>query len=148
MQNKLTDRKIRETVVTIVICTLLIIVVCLIGRAVSKSVDMKTVSASSIENMEDVLYGEWIYSSDDMFMYDTWNEITSENNLIGADNYNITSVQKDTEENIVILYTTDYMSARIVLFKEFNYGTLEANYFVDDTNDYNSDTLYGKRKDT
>lgn len=98
-----------------------------------------------VPTLEELLHHTWELSTDDTFEYDTWTEDVNESLLACAEEYVIDSYEYDENGNMVVYWHTDYMTARLVIFADREYKYIEANYFVDEDNDYTGDTLYFRR---
>lgn len=114
----------------------------------SESVNTETVVEAKVKEeptAEKFLYFTWEESTDSSFEYENWTENVNENLMACAEEYTIDSMEYDENDNVVVYWHTDYMKARIVVFADRDYKYIEANYFVEEDNDYTGDTLYFRR---
>lgn len=105
----------------------------------------RNTEASDKLNAEDLLYGGWLESTSEFEDDDsTWEEVISENNMVSEIDYTITKIERQSDDNIVVYWETDYMKARLELTSSSNYNVGEAQYYVDGEG-YTGDSLYFKR---
>jgi hypothetical protein len=106
---------------------------------------VSAVEEVEVLDLKELLYHTWELSTDDIFEYDTWTEDVNENMLACAEEYTIDSTKIDENGNFVMYWHTDYMKAKLAIFADREFRYIEANYFVEEDNDYTGDTLYFRR---
>lgn len=102
-------------------------------------------ATSLVDSFKRLITGEWVVSYDTTFSVDeiTWTEEFNEYSILGKE-YDLISVEKNEDRDLVVYYSTDEFECRLVLNAYAGYCTGYANFYVEETADYSGDTIFFK----